>query len=399
MTQEELDQFRGIPDNVLMGATIFGEALKGDHDSFDEDGISSAWTMKNRSLSKKRNYHDVILSPGAYYSVGGNEFNKFINHFATGQGITKDEEWYAKRALQLAKSVAQGTIEDPTGGATFMFKESDPQWGDIKKKIGKDSVDPGNNYYVQTGESKGHKYFKEMMRPTATQEKVMGYQSLLEDAGYDPGPIDGRSGERTRAAVIKFQQDNGLVADGIVGKNTMNALMGREVKKKSINNNDLSLGKVLGNIDFNIVDSRNKGISNNRQVEFYFPDEINSPSYGKPTIEIFNNDLSDKELNRTIKGELLHYLPYIDNEYKALKDEFIRSINKDQIDFAKKRYQYDVNTSGEKRSFDKWMGSVWEDALIRGYVTPDKEDQFRKGGAYTKDQEKILNKIVNYINK
>ena len=38
--------------------------------------------------------------------------------------------------------------------------------------------------------------------------------------GYDPGPIDGIFGPLTRSAVVKFQIDNGLVPDGIVGPRT-----------------------------------------------------------------------------------------------------------------------------------------------------------------------------------
>jgi g-D-glutamyl-meso-diaminopimelate peptidase len=45
-------------------------------------------------------------------------------------------------------------------------------------------------------------------------------QSLLARIGYNPGPVDGIFGPQTRQAVIAFQRDNGLLADGIVGPNT-----------------------------------------------------------------------------------------------------------------------------------------------------------------------------------
>lgn len=47
-------------------------------------------------------------------------------------------------------------------------------------------------------------------------------QSLLAKIGYDPGPIDGIFGVQTRQAVIYFQRNNGLLADGIVGPATWN---------------------------------------------------------------------------------------------------------------------------------------------------------------------------------
>ncbi len=56
---------------------------------------------------------------------------------------------------------------------------------------------------------------------TATQ-----LQKALRRAGYDPGPIDGRIGKKTRAAVKAFQRRQNLKADGIVGERTWSALQG-----------------------------------------------------------------------------------------------------------------------------------------------------------------------------
>lgn len=45
-------------------------------------------------------------------------------------------------------------------------------------------------------------------------------QLALSRAGYDPGNIDGLFGWRTQAALTQFQRDNGLAADGVVGRLT-----------------------------------------------------------------------------------------------------------------------------------------------------------------------------------
>lgn len=45
-------------------------------------------------------------------------------------------------------------------------------------------------------------------------------QEALAKAGYDPGTIDGAFGSNTKAAVIQFQTDHGLTADGIWGPRT-----------------------------------------------------------------------------------------------------------------------------------------------------------------------------------
>lgn len=53
---------------------------------------------------------------------------------------------------------------------------------------------------------------------------LVAVQKALKDAGFDPGPIDGIWGPRTRAAVVAFQRARGLIADGIVGPQTRAAL-------------------------------------------------------------------------------------------------------------------------------------------------------------------------------
>lgn len=51
-------------------------------------------------------------------------------------------------------------------------------------------------------------------------EVIRAYQRQLAEIGFDPGPIDGDRGPRTKAALMAFQRTNGLVADGIYGPAT-----------------------------------------------------------------------------------------------------------------------------------------------------------------------------------
>jgi len=55
---------------------------------------------------------------------------------------------------------------------------------------------------------------------------VKALQIDLREIGYFSGKVDGLFGKRTRAAVLAFQSDNGLEADGIVGTRTWAALRG-----------------------------------------------------------------------------------------------------------------------------------------------------------------------------
>ncbi len=49
-------------------------------------------------------------------------------------------------------------------------------------------------------------------------------QKALKKAGYDIGTIDGKAGERTKAALVSFQKRNGLKADGKIGYKTLRKL-------------------------------------------------------------------------------------------------------------------------------------------------------------------------------
>lgn len=55
-------------------------------------------------------------------------------------------------------------------------------------------------------------------------QDVMRLQLILQSLGYDPGPIDGIFGPRTKNAVMRLQRDNGITVDGIVGPETMRVI-------------------------------------------------------------------------------------------------------------------------------------------------------------------------------
>ena len=60
--------------------------------------------------------------------------------------------------------------------------------------------------------------------PWMSGDDVALLQSQLQSHGYDPGVVDGVFGPNTEAAVVAFQGDHVLVADGIVGTLTFGAL-------------------------------------------------------------------------------------------------------------------------------------------------------------------------------
>src|SRR5712691_11402898 len=63
-----------------------------------------------------------------------------------------------------------------------------------------------------------------VLREGSSGSEVAKLQAQLQDLRFNPGPIDGRFGPATEAAVLAFQKSAGLLADGIAGPRTQGAL-------------------------------------------------------------------------------------------------------------------------------------------------------------------------------
>lgn len=56
-------------------------------------------------------------------------------------------------------------------------------------------------------------------------DNLQGLLKGTRNPAWDPGPIDGLGGPRTKAAVVAFQRANGLEPDAIVGPLTWGRLI------------------------------------------------------------------------------------------------------------------------------------------------------------------------------
>ncbi len=61
---------------------------------------------------------------------------------------------------------------------------------------------------------------------------VAEIQEMLKDLGYYSGSVDGQSGNELQAAIIKFQRENSLPADGLIGPRTLEKIQ-REAQRKA----------------------------------------------------------------------------------------------------------------------------------------------------------------------
>lgn len=92
---------------------------------------------------------------------------------------------------------------------------------------------PINDYYSATYPASYPTDSYLPIRPAASLQQgdsgnaVRSLQDLLRSTGYLSSPSTGYFGSATEAAVIAFQQDYGLIVDGIAGSQTIAALQNR----------------------------------------------------------------------------------------------------------------------------------------------------------------------------
>jgi peptidoglycan hydrolase-like protein with peptidoglycan-binding domain len=74
---------------------------------------------------------------------------------------------------------------------------------------------------------------KDQEGPAKASARVRSAQQALMDKGYNPGPVDGVMGPRTKAAVTDFQRKEGLEANGSLDMQTMSRL-GAQAKASEV---------------------------------------------------------------------------------------------------------------------------------------------------------------------
>ena len=101
-------------------------------------------------------------------------------------------------------------------------------------KLFKDApaANPPNNPPGSGSSNQGSKApISQTLKMGSTGEQVKILQNRLNELGYSVGTADGIFGAKTRNAVIAFQKDNGLAADGIVGQKTIEKLFANSSTK------------------------------------------------------------------------------------------------------------------------------------------------------------------------
>ena len=99
----------------------------------------------------------------------------------------------------------------------------------------------GKNIQASTISMQEVSYLRQGMRG----ESIIDLQNDLKRLGYYNGTIDGIFGPQTRESVIKFQQTNRLINDGIVGPATYDAIYNHINNNARTTNNNITISRPI----------------------------------------------------------------------------------------------------------------------------------------------------------
>jgi peptidoglycan hydrolase-like protein with peptidoglycan-binding domain len=110
--------------------------------------------------------------------------------------------------------------EQTYGGSPLPAGTDRPREADAGSAGG--SVKRAVREYVEGGAAAGRVILR---RDSEEASEIRYLQELLKHRNFDPGRVDGSFGPKTEAAVKTFQANRGLEDDGVVGKDTWEALL------------------------------------------------------------------------------------------------------------------------------------------------------------------------------
>lgn len=154
----------------------------------------------SRKGSKKRLAVDGII---------GTDTTSVIKDFQKAQGLEAD-------GIVGSKTIAALYSMPSIGSNAVEVKTLEPA------QVSDAPIEPPVSKGIMTKQEPTKEVAPVVMPEELSVEQIQGYLTI---EGFDVGGVDGKMGPKTRRAIREFQKSKGLKADGIVGKNTISALL------------------------------------------------------------------------------------------------------------------------------------------------------------------------------
>ncbi|MBO5065502.1 MAG: peptidoglycan-binding protein [Clostridia bacterium] len=244
---------------------------------------------------------------------------------------------------------------------------------------------------------------------------VRKLQETLNQYGYSLD-VDGQFGSATRQAVMEYQKNNGLTADGIVGSNTWGSLNSRSGNTTAVGNNSGSSGNRNSSSrpeyeKSDAVISAENALNdweNNKPVEY-------QSQYAEQIDAILNDILNREEFSYNMNADPLYQQykeQYIQNGKKAMMDTvgqasaltggYANSYATTAGNQAYDEYLNELNYIGldlRDRAYEQYQDEgdkmIADITLLRGLDGDDYEKYLGELEKYYADGEYLLNKLVS----
>lgn len=190
--------------------------------SFSGPALAISDARDRAPMSQALNDLMQFAEPGRSVSwenpVTGNRGDvKAVRSFVSGgQNCWSYERTYSERGV---KKLIEGTACELVPGLWQITGEGSPR--DLATESA--SASPPPKQVAATPK-----------RPTYDRALVRQTQALLTNLGYNPGPIDGAYGRRTRTALVAYQTDHGLDPSGQPSNEVLEHLKDQVARKAAV---------------------------------------------------------------------------------------------------------------------------------------------------------------------
>lgn len=188
-----------------LAQTLYGE-FAGVKDPDKQRSYMVMGASAAHNLYQKREYKDLDWDTYLYKRFDAvNGMNQPYKEALSGK-FSNPEAW--KRAMQVSFGTTNGHIKND--GTEFYWEPKE------YKRIAGTKALPNPDQLEKFGANGQYQVYR--YKPKTGQ--AYDIQQKLQDMGYYDGEVDGKLGPVSQAAVKRYQEDNGLLADGIAGKKT-----------------------------------------------------------------------------------------------------------------------------------------------------------------------------------
>jgi len=149
--------------------------------------------------------------------------------YAMGEGVPQDDreavKWYRLAGEQgdADSQYALGLMYDRGRGLLQDYVQAH-KWFNLAAAQGHEEAAVYRTQAAKQMTAEQIAEAQQLARKWEPPELVRTIQTQLHELGYDPGPIDGKYGRRTAAAIREFERDSGLTLTGKVSIELRDAL-------------------------------------------------------------------------------------------------------------------------------------------------------------------------------